>query len=60
MAGPLTIRACDHQVQIAQATGEVVATTNKPYPFPFIGSAYIAPISAIAVPPAETGQSALH
>ena len=55
VAGPLTIRACDHQVQIGQATGEVVATNNNPYPFPFIGPAYIAPISAIAVPPADTG-----
>jgi branched-chain amino acid transport system substrate-binding protein len=55
VAGPLVIRACDHQVQIGQATGEVVATTNNPYPFPFIGPAYIAPISAIEVPPAETG-----
>ncbi len=33
----------------------VVPTTNTPYPFPFIGPAYIAPLSAIAVPPAETG-----
>ena len=55
VAGPLVVRACDHQVQIGQATGEVVATTNNPYPFPFIGPAYIAPISAIEVPPAETG-----
>jgi hypothetical protein len=55
IAGPLTIRACDHQVQIGQATGEVVPTTNTPYPFPFIGPAYTAPISAIAVPPAQTG-----
>lgn len=55
IAGPLMIRACDHQVQIGQATGEVVPTTNNPYPFPFIGPAYIAPLSAIAVPPAETG-----
>ena len=57
VAGPLTVRACDHQVQIGQATGEVVATTNNPYPFPFIGPAYTAPISAIAVPSAETGNS---
>lgn len=55
IAGPLVIRACDHQVQIAQATGQVVPTTNTPYAFPFIGAAYSAPLSAIALPPAETG-----
>jgi hypothetical protein len=57
IAGPLVIRACDHQVQIGQATGAVVPTTNTPYAFPFIGPAFIAPLSAIAVPPAETGNS---
>ncbi len=55
IAGPLKVRACDHQVQIGQATGVVVPTTNKPYDFPFIGPAVTAPLSAIAVPPAETG-----
>ncbi len=55
IAGPLVIRACDHQVQIGQATGAVVPTNNNPYPFPFIGPAFIAPLTAIAVPPAETG-----
>lgn len=55
VAGPLTIRACDHQVQIGQATGEVEPTTGKFYNFPFIGPALIAPIDAIAVPPAQTG-----
>jgi branched-chain amino acid transport system substrate-binding protein len=55
VAGPLTIRACDHQVQIGQATGEVEPTTGKLYNFPFIGTALIAPINVIAVPPAQTG-----
>jgi branched-chain amino acid transport system substrate-binding protein len=55
VAGPLVIRACDHQVQIGQATGTVVSTNNDPYPFPFIGAAYIAPLGAITVAPAETG-----
>ncbi|HUC18029.1 MAG TPA: ABC transporter substrate-binding protein [Acetobacteraceae bacterium] len=55
IAGPLTIRPCDHQVQIGQATGEVEPTTGTYYKFPFVGPALIAPISAIAVPPAETG-----
>ncbi|HVE21287.1 MAG TPA: ABC transporter substrate-binding protein [Acidocella sp.] len=57
VAGPLTIRSCDHQVQIGQATGEVEPTTGKFYNFPFIGTALIAPIGAIAVPPAQTGNS---
>ncbi|MCB8882608.1 ABC transporter substrate-binding protein [Acidisoma cellulosilytica] len=55
IAGPLVIRACDHQVQIGQATGQVVPTNNNPYPFPFIGTAFIAPLSAIAVAPQDTG-----
>lgn len=55
LAGPLVIRACDHQVQIGQATGEVVPTNNNPYPFPFIGAAFTAPLSAIAVAPKDTG-----
>jgi ABC-type branched-subunit amino acid transport system substrate-binding protein len=55
IAGPLVVRACDHQVQIGEATGEVVAATNNPYPFPFIGPALIAPLSAIEVKPADTG-----
>jgi hypothetical protein len=28
---------------------------NNPYPFPFIGPALIAPLSAIQVAPADTG-----
>jgi branched-chain amino acid transport system substrate-binding protein len=55
IAGPLTVRACDHQVQIGQATGVVVPANNNPYPFPFIGPALIAPLSAIQVAPADTG-----
>jgi branched-chain amino acid transport system substrate-binding protein len=55
IAGPLTIRPCDHQVQIGQATGQVVPADGKFYSFPFSGPALIAPIDAIAVPPAETG-----
>ncbi len=55
IAGPLTIRACDHQVQIGQATGKVTPADGKFYTFPFVGPALIAPIEAIAVPPAETG-----
>jgi ABC-type branched-subunit amino acid transport system substrate-binding protein len=55
IAGPLVIRACDHQVQIGEATGEVVAANNNPYAFPFIGPALIAPLSAIEVAPAATG-----
>jgi branched-chain amino acid transport system substrate-binding protein len=55
IAGPLTIRACDHQVQIGQATGKVAPADGKFYTFPFVGPALIAPIDAIAVPPAETG-----
>jgi ABC-type branched-subunit amino acid transport system substrate-binding protein len=55
IAGPLVIRACDHQVQIGEATGVVMPANNNPYPFPFIGPALIAPLSAIQVPPADTG-----
>jgi len=55
IAGPLVIRACDHQIQIGEATGEVVPANNNPYSFPFIGPALIAPLSAIEVPPADTG-----
>ena len=54
IAGPLVIRACDHQVQIAQTTGIVVAQTPF-YSFPFIGKPLIAPIDAVAVAPAATG-----
>ncbi len=55
IAGPLIVRACDHQVQIGQATGQVVAADGKFYSFPFSGTALIAPNEAISVPPAETG-----
>jgi branched-chain amino acid transport system substrate-binding protein len=55
IAGPLVVRTCDHQVQIGEATGEVVAANNNPYAFPFIGPALIAPLSAIQVAPADTG-----
>jgi len=55
IAGPLTIRPCDHQVQIGQATGEVVPADGKLYAFPYIGTALIAPIEAIAVAPKDTG-----
>jgi len=55
IAGPLVIRACDHQIQIGEATGEVVPANNNPYAFPFIGPALIAPLSAIQVAPADTG-----
>jgi ABC-type branched-subunit amino acid transport system substrate-binding protein len=55
IAGPLVIRACDHQVQIGEATGVVMPANNNPYPFPFIGPALIAPLSAIQVAPADTG-----
>lgn len=57
IAGPLTIRACDHQAQIGQATGEVEPATGGYYKFPFVGRALIAPISVIAVPPTETGNT---
>jgi branched-chain amino acid transport system substrate-binding protein len=55
IAGPLVVRACDHQVQIGQPTGVVIATNNNPYPFPFIGPAFIAPLNVIAVAPTDTG-----
>ncbi len=55
IAGPLVVRACDHQVQIGEATGEVVPANNNPYAFPFIGPSLIAPLSAIQVAPADTG-----
>jgi branched-chain amino acid transport system substrate-binding protein len=57
IAGPLTVRACDHQVQIGEAIGEVVAGPNKFYSFPYLGKATIAPLSAIGVPPNETGNA---
>lgn len=55
IAGPLTIRVCDHQVQVGQATGEIEPRHNPFYDFPFIGRALIAPVDAITVPPAQTG-----
>jgi branched-chain amino acid transport system substrate-binding protein len=55
IAGPLTIRPCDHQIQIGQATGQVVPADGKFFPFPFVGTALIAPIEAIAVAPKDTG-----
>jgi ABC-type branched-subunit amino acid transport system substrate-binding protein len=55
ISGPLIVRACDHQVQIGEAVGEVEPANNKPYAFPFIGPALIAPLSAIQVAPADTG-----
>jgi branched-chain amino acid transport system substrate-binding protein len=55
ISGPLTIRPCDHQVQIGQATGQVAPADGKLFPFPFIGPARDAPIEAIAVAPKDTG-----
>ncbi len=57
IAGPLSIRPCDHQVQIGQATGKIIPADGKYYDFPFSGPALIAPIEAIAVPPKETGNA---
>jgi branched-chain amino acid transport system substrate-binding protein len=57
IAGPLTVRACDHQVQIAQTAGKVVPTDHRFYDFPFLGPAITAPLSAIAVPPQQTGNA---
>jgi branched-chain amino acid transport system substrate-binding protein len=55
IAGPLTVRACDHQVQIAQTAGKVVPADHRFYAFPFLGPAIVAPLSAIAVAPRDTG-----
>jgi branched-chain amino acid transport system substrate-binding protein len=55
IAGPLSIRPCDHQVQIGQATGQVVPADGKLYTFPFIGAALNAPVDAISVAPKDTG-----
>jgi ABC-type branched-subunit amino acid transport system substrate-binding protein len=55
IAGPLEIRACDHQVQLPQVAGKVVPADGKFYSFPFVGPAIIAPLPAIQVPPEETG-----
>lgn len=55
IAGPLEIRACDHQVQLPQVAGKVVPADGKLYSFPFVGPAIVAPLSAIQVPPEETG-----
>lgn len=55
IAGPLVVRACDHQVQISQAAGKVVPADHRFYAFPFLGPVVTAPLDAIAVPPAQTG-----
>lgn len=55
IAGPLTVRACDHQVQIEQTAAKVVPANHRFYDFPFLGAAIATPLSAIAVPPKDTG-----
>ena len=55
IAGPLTVRACDHQVQLAEATGVVSGVSNPFYRFPYVGSVTMAPLSVIAVDPSATG-----
>jgi branched-chain amino acid transport system substrate-binding protein len=55
IAGPLEVRACDHQIQLPEVAGVVVSADKKFYDFPYVGPAVIAPLSAIAVPPQETG-----
>jgi branched-chain amino acid transport system substrate-binding protein len=55
IAGPLEVRACDHQIQLPQVAGVVVPADKKYYDFPYLGPALLAPLSAIAVPPVETG-----
>lgn len=55
IAGPLTVRACDHQVIVGEATGKVVGAENRFYDFPFVGPALTAPADAIAVAPGNTG-----
>lgn len=57
IAGPLEVRACDHQVQLPQVGGVVIPADRKYYDFPFLGPALIAPLPAIAVPPSETGNA---
>jgi branched-chain amino acid transport system substrate-binding protein len=55
IAGPLEVRACDHQIQLPQIAGVVTPSDKKFYDFPYLGPALVAPLSAIAVPPEETG-----
>jgi branched-chain amino acid transport system substrate-binding protein len=55
IAGPLEVRACDHQIQLPQVAGVVIPADKRFYDFPYLGPALVAPLSAIAVPPAETG-----
>jgi hypothetical protein len=55
IAGPLEVRACDHQIQLPQIAGVIIASDKRFYDFPYLGPALVAPLSAIAVPPEETG-----
>jgi branched-chain amino acid transport system substrate-binding protein len=54
IGGPLTVRACDHQVQSGQAVGKIEPGSGL-YPFPFVSGSLVAPAGAITVPPEQTG-----
>lgn len=55
IAGPLTVRACDHEIQVGQVYGVVGPATGKPYNFPYITQSGEVPLSAIEVAPQDTG-----
>jgi hypothetical protein len=59
LAGKVTMRACDHQIQTPGFVG--VIQTDHPnkniLDFPFIGKTIVVPAEKVSVPPGETGNS---
>lgn len=55
LVGPITMRACDHQMISPIPVAEIVGGSNPFYNFPFVGRPFIIPAEKGAVPPAETG-----
>ena len=53
--GKQVMRACDHQIQSAVATAEIVAGPGKFYPFAYAGPVTLIPVEKVSVPPKETG-----
>lgn len=55
LAGPMIMRAEDHQTLMPVVVAEIVPTTNEFFPFPYVGKPYILPIEKTTVPLQETG-----
>lgn len=48
--GPVTIRACDHQAEVADGTGIIAAKITRPYGVPLWSRTFTTPVSQVIEP----------